>query len=408
MSITSLQLILAVVAYGKLIVLLAFFGLEAVGSVSYVTALVSLLSIVSQMYNNQGVQVSYIRSKPRLARMYKDAMHHLSLYTGIFAICIFLLINFLGVTKIPFEYMPIICAAIMAAIYNGAYDFQCTVNNRVDTYLKSQIYGSIVFFGFAILIYYYEINIQFLVVLYPIQVLSSFIYYRLEFISHLPKADYSSINCLIKSYVRLQKKHLTLNAIPVTSVTCDYIIKNVFITASGPVLVGLFQIIQSIDSLIGNIFAGPIYRKAIYDYTRNRYTTIDSRFILYIKKLALPIFLISAALIILKIVNIYHYGPYVKQLILVNDHIWLFVAFFISKYFTLVWGFIGQILLSGSRSNAVVCGEVAFKMISTFLTIFLFFYMADDIYSYIYSYTMTSILLLYFGILQLVKFGRSI
>ena len=408
MSITSLQLILAVVAYGKLVALIFFFGLEAVGSVSYITALVTLLSIVSQLYNNQGVQVSYIRSKPRLAHMYKEAMNQLSLYTGIIAICILLLINILGLIIIPLEYLPIIGAAIMAATQNGAYDFQCTVNNRVDTYLKSQIYGSVFFLGFALLIRNFDINIKHLIVLYPIQVFASFIYYKLEFRGQSSGTHYSFRNSSVKAYIALQKKHSTLNAIPVTSVTCDYIIKSLFITASGPVLVGLLQIIQSIDSLIGNIFAGPIYKKAIYDYTHHRYLSIDPRFILYIKRLAFPILLISVPLILVKAFDISDYYTYAKQLKLVNDYIWIFIVFLISKYFTLVWGLIGQILLSGSRGKAVVCGEIGSKIISTLLTILFFVYVTDDIYAYIYSYSISSILLLYYSIVQLAKYKNSI
>lgn len=408
MSNTSLQLILAFVSYGKLMALLAVFGLQAIGTISYITALVTLLSIVSQLYNNQGVQVSYIRSKPRLARMYKEAMNHISLYTGIIALCTFLLIDFLGLIIIPLEYVAIIGAAVIAATKNGAYEFQCTVNNRVDTYLYSQIYGSLVFLCVALLIYCFEINIKHLIALYPMQVFASFIYYKVAFKEQSSHNHYTSRKRSIKAYIALQKKNLTLNAIPVTAVTCDYIIKNLFITTSGPVLVGLFQIIQSIDSLIGNIFAGPIYKKAIYDYTHNHFLSIDSRFIFYIKRLALPIFLISAPLALVKTFDISDYYIYAKRLELVNDYIWILILFLISKYFTLVWGLIGQILLSGSRSNAVVCGEIGFKIMSTLLSILFFVYVTDDIYAYIYSYSISSILLLYYSMVQLDNYKKSI
>lgn len=388
--------------------LLAVFGFKAIGTVSYITAFVTLLSIVSQVYNNQGVQVSYIRSRPRLASMYKEAMNHISLYTGIISLFALVLIYFLGLIKIPLEYIVIIGAAIMAATRNGAYEFQCTVNNRVDTYLYSQIYGSLVFLCFSLFIYYFDINIKHLIALYPMQVFASFIYYKVAFKEQSSRNHYTSKNRSVMAYIALQKKHLTLNAIPVTSVTCDYIIKNLFITVSGPVLVGLFQIIQSIDSLIGNIFAGPIYKKAIYDYTNHRYLLIDSRFIGYIGKLALPILLMSAPLAFIKTFDISDYYMYAKQLKLVKDYIWMLIVFLISKYFTLVWGLIGQILLSGSRSNAVVCGEIGFKIVSTLLAIFLFLYVTDDIYAYIYSYSISSILLLYYSILQLNKFRNSI
>lgn len=408
MSNTSLQLILAFVSYGKLMALLAVFGLQAIGTVSYITSLVTLLSIVSQLYNNQGVQVSYIRSKPRLARMYKEAMNHISLYTGIIASCILILIYFLGLIIIPLEYVIVVGVAVIAATRNGAYEFQCTVNNRVDTYLYSQIYGSLVFLCLALLICYYEINIKHLIALYPMQICVSFIYYKFAFKGQSSRDYYTSRNSSIKAYIALQKKHLALNAIPLTSVTCDYIIKNLFITASGPVLVGLFQIFQSIDSLIGNIFAGPIYKKAIYDYTHNRYFSIDSRFIFYIKGLAVPILLITAPLALVKTFDISEYYVYAKQLKLVKEYIWILVVFLISKYFTLIWGLIGQILLSGSRSNAVVCGEVGFKIISTLLLILIFIYITDDIYAYIYSYSISSILLFYYSIVQLDKYKNSI
>jgi hypothetical protein len=392
-----LQIPFAASSYLKIFGTIYLFGLEGAGVTGIAISILFLFTITSGLINNQALQVIFIN---------ENSTNKVALTTGFIQV---LVINGLLATIIAsisinsiFELTPLLLlvfiAAIWSSLYNALFEFHAVVSAKPDLIMIGHTFGSLVFLALLVSIREEPSSSPLLFVVPAIANVAVGVAFFV--ISKIDSITLSYNNTFgwyslepLRVYFKYFKKVWRFAMIPVAQGVCDYIIRQLLVINNGFSSVGFLQLIQSLDALVGNIFAAPVLRKSLFYFS----TTPDilfSAFRFFYVNLAVPVILLLITLPVL--VYFVAYAPeyyYEKIELMIEGQILIYI-FLGSKLLNLLWGLCAQLLLSDGRNDYVATIELGSRALLVILFCIFYYSVEQSVGAYVYGYGLLWVLLL--------------
>jgi hypothetical protein len=176
-----------------------------------------------------------------------------------------------------------------------------------------------------------------------------------------------------------------LFGLPYAIAIFDYLLKAMILNYSGSITLGIFQILQSVENLIGQIVGGPFYKKQLAEIKKNLGLSYMAK---YLKNVFI---VLSLGVIVLNIIVFFDFFSieFIKHKYLsLGVSVGLLSFFIFGRMFSLLWGSVGQYL--------VVCGSVysvfTFELFLRMLPLLVFLLFKNNfIEAYVISVLMYSV-----------------
>lgn len=391
-----LQILFAVSSYLKIFTTIYLFGLEGAGITGLAISILFTLTLTSGLVNNQALQVIYMNENEKNQAIILKGFKQVILFNGIFsAIVIMLFLD--TIFYVNFVLLSFFILATWSTLYIALFEFYAVVTNKSDLIMIGHSIGSVAFLITLVIFYSHGSGTTFIFIAPAVgSVITSlvfiFLMQRNVFFSSSNTGEKWYSLAIFLSYLGYIKKIWRFALIPVSQAVCDYVIRQVLVLNSGFTAVGLLQLIQSIDALIGNIFAAPILRKSLFYFTKSKKILITYFTYLYLN-------LIYPNILLLILTSFAYYfsssvpRTYQEKISLIVDNQFYIYVFIFAKTLNLLWGICAQLLLSAGRRNFVANIELLTRLLLLFLFLIFYFYIVKSVGAYVIGYCIVWMLL---------------
>ena len=386
--ISLVQMLNAFLIILRMLVIIKFGGVDTLGVFSLIASMITIISIPAYFINNQKIHSNLIKEKKNQRDvLLKTALVVLlitSLICSLLVFCFGIFYTELNKLVKYHIWTSGVASAVLFYFIIAIFELQkITAGKFLECYVAT-LTGSISSLIFYI---YFSDSIVSIAYISSVAYITSYIthciFNVLEYKRLLP---FSRQPIVFSALFKLIISSWSLGLIPLINSALDFVTRILGLIYIGPTQLGYYQIVVSIEALVGNIFLGPYYRSILYEYTRSPSFSI---LILRCKTLIKYIVILSLLQIAI------FWG--VKSLGFIHKILELMLPIFLAIILRMpsyIWGIFGQALIVDGKHNYVTLVEVISKIITSTFLILLFKINQDGATSYVYSILINSILML--------------
>ena len=349
-------------------IIMEVLGAGALGQYSISLSALMFLTMVGQFINNQAMQVALIKA---------EVAYKLTVYSAILAMFILYIVIVyifwfcfsdliqsyfsLVESRLVFE---VILFSIPFTLINSLFELRFIAASRLSTYYYSLALSSLASLLFVLLVI--NINNYALVVWLPlVSAGASFIYYIVASFRDVSKIFLNIRVVDFERALKLLKSTWYMNLIPFVNLSADFIVKLAFIGSVGQASLGYYQLLVSVEAMIGNVILGPFFKKLMVKYSSTKSLiskSLDGDIVNVMLLALLPI---------LGLFFVYLVNNYIKFEFESLELIIPLIVISLIRVLWSIWGGVAQALLAVERSKYVTIIEIGSRVLVALLLVFL-------------------------------------
>ncbi len=245
-------------------------GSAVLGQYSFALSFIMFLTILGQFVNNQAIQVEMIKS---------ESNYCISILASLFALFVMYSLFVVGLLLIFGQYiqsyfisdsdtalLTVVAFSVPITLINSIFELGFVSVSRLGVFYTSIAFSALVSVGFVVIAVF--INRPSLVLWLPlVSAMSSLLFYMMMSVSNISKslAWYKYIN--FSNVYTLVRSTWYMNLIPFLSVSGDFLLKFVFMATAGSSSLGKYQLLVSVEAMVGNVILGPVLKKYLVKYS---------------------------------------------------------------------------------------------------------------------------------------------
>lgn len=400
------QIISSILSVVRLFLILSFFGVDSLGIYSLFFAAVTFLSLPGQILNNQAFQILFIQKYRLLRNVVISSSLIAFMYWMMFVTFILCIVSLFFSNIVDFEqggWESLLFISVVSVLLVHVFDLLSIVKGRLENYYIGLAINSISNIV-LILILYFVLHDDSLLFLPFISSMIVLLYYAFtckdDFFQVFKRRNRRKSHKFrgVFFLLGLLKRTWYINTLPFVTTLLDFGIKFILASLSSVTVVGFYQIIISVESVIGNVFLGPFYRHIIYKFALKQYEITRSIIIRLAAKSVLLTLIPAFGLLMLGYINyIFEYNSDFTQVF------WILFSVSLVRVLWSVWGVFAQVLLSQGHVLLITHYEIWSRFLVSFFFIVGTLFINDNLWVYVLASLAVGLLLITSSLYHFLK-----
>jgi hypothetical protein len=380
----------------RIFLILSFFGLEALGLYSLFFTIITLLSLPGQILNNQAFQIFFIKKYRQFIKVIIPPISIIFFSWVLFILFTLSMISLFYTPIVSFDQKGWVILLFISTVFSlltHALDLLNIVKGSlVNYYVGLAVYNisNII----LILFFYFILNKDYILFLPAISSGMVLFYYwvvsRSDFNLIFSRdnvtreVNFKSVSFLL----RVLKKTWYINSIPFVTALLDFGVKSTLAIFSSVSTVGAYQIILSVEAMIGNLFLGPFYKNIILKFALKQYIA-TREFVIYLvgRSILLTLIPILGILVLGYMNYLFEYKTEFSEVFLI-----LLSISFVRVLWS-IWGVFSHILLTQGRTFLISNFEIFSRFSLSFFFVIGLIFIDNSLWLYVYSSIAVGIIL---------------